>query len=56
MHGSRITRRIQFRLTRADLCFYNGDMHWVVEAGTFQVMVGSDSSFVENCVDSQLEK
>ncbi|BBE16158.1 beta-glucosidase [Aquipluma nitroreducens] len=34
---------VTFRLLPKDLALLNGDMHWVVEPGTFRVMVGSSS-------------
>ncbi|HEV2247958.1 MAG TPA: glycoside hydrolase family 3 N-terminal domain-containing protein [Terriglobia bacterium] len=37
------TETVQFKLTPAELGFYNVDMHWVVEPGTFDIMVGSSS-------------
>jgi beta-glucosidase len=37
------TQTVQFPLTPAELGFYNVDMDWVVEPGTFDVMVGSSS-------------
>ncbi len=37
------TRTVKFKLTPAELGFYNVDMHWVVEPGTFDIMVGSSS-------------
>ncbi len=37
------TQTVRFKLTPAELGFYNADMHWVVEPGTFDIMVGSSS-------------
>ena len=37
------TETVGFKLTPAELGFYNADMHWVVEPGTFDIMVGSSS-------------
>jgi beta-glucosidase len=37
------TQTVQFKLTPAELGFYNVDMHWVVEPGWFDVMAGSSS-------------
>jgi beta-glucosidase len=36
-------RRIEFRLTSRHLGFYDREMHFVVEPGTFSVMVGTSS-------------
>ncbi|MGH9623428.1 MAG: glycoside hydrolase family 3 N-terminal domain-containing protein [Bryobacteraceae bacterium] len=38
------TQTASFKLTPAELGFYNADMHWVVEPGTFDIMVGSSST------------
>lgn len=38
------TQRVSFKLTPAELGFYNVDMKWVVEPGTFDIMVGSSSA------------
>ncbi|HTV54274.1 MAG TPA: fibronectin type III-like domain-contianing protein, partial [Terriglobia bacterium] len=38
------TQTVQFKLTPAELGFYNVDMHWVVEPGWFEVMAGSNSA------------
>ncbi|MGH9444513.1 MAG: glycoside hydrolase family 3 N-terminal domain-containing protein, partial [Terriglobia bacterium] len=38
------TQAVRFKLTPAELGFYNADMHWVVEPGTFDIMVGSSSA------------
>ena len=38
------TQTVRFKLTPAELGFYNVDMHWVVEPGTFDVMVGPSSA------------
>ncbi len=38
------TKTVQFRLTSAELGYYNIAMKWVVEPGTFGVMVGSSSA------------
>ena len=37
------TATLRFKLTPEELGFYNADMHWVVEPGTFDVMIGSSS-------------
>jgi beta-glucosidase len=37
-------RRIQFRLTPQHLGFYNRDMRFVVEPGTFRVTLGTSST------------
>jgi beta-glucosidase len=37
------TQTVTFKLTPAELGFYNADMHWEVERGMFDVMVGPDS-------------
>jgi beta-glucosidase len=37
------TKTVQFKLTPAELGFYNLDMNWVIEPGTFDVMVGPNS-------------
>lgn len=37
------TRTVNFKLTPSELGFYDVDMHWVVEPGTFDIMVGSSS-------------
>jgi beta-glucosidase len=37
------TKTVQFKLTPAELGFYNIDMDWVVEPGMFDVMVGPNS-------------
>ncbi len=37
------TRKVQFRLTPAELGFYDVNMDWVVEPGVFDVMVGPNS-------------
>ncbi len=38
------TRSVRFKLTPAELGFYNADMHWIVEPGAFDIMVGSSSA------------
>ena len=38
------TRTVSFRLTPAELGFYNLEMNWVVEPGTFDIMVGPNSA------------
>jgi beta-glucosidase len=40
------TRRVEFTLTRDQLAFWNREMHFVVEPGEFQVMVGANSQDV----------
>jgi beta-glucosidase len=35
---------VQFKLTPKELEMLNRDMHWVVEPGTFDIMVGPSSS------------
>jgi beta-glucosidase len=37
------TETVRFKLTPAELGFYNADMRWVVEPGAFGIMVGSSS-------------
>lgn len=37
------TKTVEFTLTHDDLALYNRNMEWVVEPGTFSVMVGSSS-------------
>ena len=37
------TRTVQFQLTPRDLQMLDRDMHWVVEPGTFDIMVGPSS-------------
>jgi beta-glucosidase len=37
------TRTVQFKLTPRDLQMLDRDMHWVVEPGTFDIMVGASS-------------
>jgi len=37
------TQTVQFKLTPAELGYYNLEMAWVVEPGTFQIMVGPNS-------------
>ncbi len=37
------TQSVQFKLTPAELGFHNAEMQWVVEPGTFDIMVGSSS-------------
>ena len=38
------TKRVAFEVGRAELCFVNADVKWVVEPGDFQVMIGRSSS------------
>ncbi len=38
------TKTVQFKLTSAELGFYNVHMDWVVEPGVFDIMVGSNST------------
>ncbi len=38
------TQTVRFKLTPAELGFYNADMHWVVEPGSFEIMAGSSSA------------
>ena len=38
------TETVRFRLTPAELGFYDAEMRWVVEPGTFDIMVGSSSA------------
>lgn len=38
------TQTVQFKLTNAELGFYNAAMKWVVEPGMFDIMVGSSSA------------
>jgi beta-glucosidase len=35
---------VRFKLTPKELEMLNRDMHWVVEPGTFDIMVGPSSS------------
>ncbi len=37
------TQTVNFKLTPAELGFYNADMHWVVEPGMFDIMAGPNS-------------
>ena len=37
------TKTVRFTLTPRDLHFLNRDMHWVVEPGTIDIMVGASS-------------
>ena len=37
------TKEVRFRITPSKLAFYNREMKRVVEAGTFQIMVGGSS-------------
>jgi len=37
------TKTVEFKLTPAELGYYNLEMTWVVEPGTFQIMVGPNS-------------
>jgi beta-glucosidase len=37
------TRRLEFKLAPRDLQMLNRDMHWVVEPGTFDIMLGPSS-------------
>ncbi len=38
------SQTVQFKLTPAELGFYNADMRWVVEPGKFDIMAGSSSA------------
>jgi len=38
------SKRVQFTLTAEQLKFYDRDMKWTIEPGTFQVFVGPNSS------------
>lgn len=38
------TRTVEFTITADTLCFYNRDMQWTSEAGTFLAMVGPNSA------------
>ncbi|MGH9609842.1 MAG: fibronectin type III-like domain-contianing protein, partial [Bryobacteraceae bacterium] len=38
------TRTVHFKLTPAELGFYNINMDWVVEPGMFDIMVGPNSA------------
>lgn len=42
------TRTVQLRLGPAELGFYNLEMNWVVEPGTFDIMVGPNSVETSN--------
>jgi beta-xylosidase len=46
------TRTVSFKLTPAELGFYNAGMQWVVEPGAFEVMAGPDSV---NTISATLE-
>ena len=48
------TRTIKFTLTPADLSFVSRDMQFVVEPGTFRVMVGSSSEDIRLKGDFEL--
>ncbi len=37
-------KTVHFRITPIELQMLNRDMHWVVEPGTFDIMVGSSST------------
>ena len=41
------TQRVDFILNVRDLGFYDNQMHYVVEPGTFEIMVGSDSETLQ---------
>jgi beta-glucosidase len=41
-HGE--SKRVQFRLTAEQLKFYDRDMKWTIEPGTFSVYVGPGSA------------
>ena len=38
------TKKVTFELTVDDLKFYNSELEWVAEPGTFEVFVGTDST------------
>lgn len=37
------TKTVRFKLTPTELGFYNADMRWIVEPGTFDIMAGPNS-------------
>jgi beta-glucosidase len=37
-------KTVQFKITPIELQMINRDMHWVVEPGTFDIMVGPSST------------
>ena len=41
------TQKVTFELSVDDLKFYNSDLQWVAEPGTFEVYVGTDSTVTE---------
>ncbi|MBF1587173.1 MAG: fibronectin type III-like domain-contianing protein, partial [Prevotella sp.] len=41
------TRRVDFVLNVHDLGFYDNQMRYVIEPGTFEIMVGSDSETLQ---------
>jgi beta-glucosidase len=46
------TKQVSFKITPEKLAFYNREMRRVVEPGTFQIMVGGNST---NLINQQLE-
>ncbi|MGR5143214.1 beta-glucosidase BglX [Photobacterium sp. DNB23_23_1] len=50
------SKTISFTLTPADLAFYRADMSWGVEAGTFDVFVGTASDNVQKASFELVEK
>ncbi|MGR5063539.1 beta-glucosidase BglX [Photobacterium sp. DNB22_13_2] len=50
------TKTISFTLTPADLAFYRADMSWGVEAGKFDVFVGTASDNVQKASFELIEK
>jgi beta-glucosidase len=41
------TKTVNFTLTPDDLSIWNRDMHFVVEPGTFEVMIGASSEDIK---------
>lgn len=46
------SQEVSFSLTSEDLSFYNQEMEWVVEPGTFRIFVGTSS---EETLDAEFE-
>jgi beta-glucosidase len=40
-------QKISFTLNPTDFSFYNKDMHWVLESGTFTIMIGASSQDIK---------
>ena len=47
---------VKFTITKEDLSFYNKDMKWVAEPGTFTLMVGTASDKTESVQFTLVEK